>query len=182
MEKDGKYCYKYPHPAVATDCVIFGYEGTGLKILLIERGGEPFRGCWAFPGGFLEIDEDAATGARRELHEETGLALDSLEQLCTFSAVNRDPRERVISIAYFTLIPLEGCRVKGGDDARRAAWFPLDELPPLAFDHAEILQVAMDRLREKIQLYPDSTGAWDMNVPASDIRWLAEMLLTNPLS
>ena len=99
-----QYCYRYPHPAVTTDCVVFGYDGLRLNVLLIERGGEPYKGCWAFPGGFLNIDEDAPDGARRELMEETGLGVKNIEQLAAFTAPDRDPRERVISIAFFTLI------------------------------------------------------------------------------
>ena len=95
----GEYTYRYPHPAVTTDCVVFGYDGLHLNVLLIERGGEPYKGCWAFPGGFLNIDEDAPDGARRELLEETGLQVTNIQQLGAFTAPDRDPRERVISIA-----------------------------------------------------------------------------------
>ena len=179
MAKKGNYCYEYPRPAVATDCVVFGYKGADLEVLLIERGSEPFQGEWAFPGGFLEMDEDAAAGARRELCEETGLDLTSLEQLYTFSEVNRDPRGRVVSIVYFTLIPLDGCEVKGGDDARQARWFSLDRLPPLAFDHTDVLKRAMDRLREKIRLYPDGAQPWSACIPVADLRWLTDLLLTD---
>lgn len=144
--EEKNYCYKYPHPAVTTDCVVFGYDGHRLNVLLIERGNEPYQGCWAFPGGFMNIDESAEEGAVRELKEETGLEvnIDQLRQFGTFTAVNRDPRERVITIAYYTII--EKTEVKGGDDAAQAQWFPLDEIPPLAFDHEEILRKAVDQL------------------------------------
>ena len=128
-----KYHYKYPHPSVTTDCVVFGYDGLRLNVLLIERGADPFKGHWAFPGGFLNIDESAQQGAKRELFEETGLRDADIRQFHTFSAVNRDPRERVISIAYYALVRIS--EVKGGDDAAKAQWFPLDSVPPLAFDH-----------------------------------------------
>ena len=147
-----QYCYKYPHPAVTTDCVIFGFNGERLQVLLIERGIEPYIGRWAFPGGFLKMDETAEEGAKRELKEETGLENAYIQQLHTFSAPNRDPRERVITIAYYALVKIQ--EVKGGDDAASARWFPLDEIPPLAFDHDYILRMATQRLREQIHFQP----------------------------
>lgn len=147
------YTYQYPHPAVTTDCVIFGYDiREGLSVLLVERGVEPFKGCWAFPGGFLKMDEDAETGARRELMEETGFEAVSIFQFGTFSEVNRDPRERVITIAYMALVQKDP--VKGGDDASDARWFPVKEVPPLAFDHDRILRIALERLKEQIHFHP----------------------------
>jgi len=143
-ERQQQYCYRYPHPAVTTDCVVFGYDGSRLNLLLVERGRDPYKGCWALPGGFLNIDEDAATGARRELLEETGLQVSSIEQLGAYTAVDRDPRERVISVAYFTLIRV--CEVQGGDDALRAQWFPINKLPQLAFDHQQIFEQALERM------------------------------------
>ena len=101
---ENKYCYRYPHPAVTTDCVIFGFDGERLQVLLIERGIEPYKGSWAFPGGFLKMDETAEEGARRELKEETGLDSAYMEQFHTFSTPERDPRERVITIAYYALV------------------------------------------------------------------------------
>ena len=150
--EENKYCYKYPHPAVTTDCVIFGFNGERLQVLLIERGIEPFKGRWGFPGGFLKMDETAEEGAKRELKEETGLENAYIQQLHTFSAPNRDPRERVITIAYYALVKIQ--EVKGGDDAASARWFPLDEIPPLAFDHDYILRMATQRLREQIHFQP----------------------------
>ena len=141
-----KYHYKYPHPCVTTDCVIFGFDGTKLNVLLIERGIEPFKGRWAFPGGFLKMDETALQGAKRELYEETGLEDAYIHQFHAFSGVDRDPRERVITIAYFALVRLS--EVKAGDDAAKAQWFPLDKVPSLAFDHdfyEAILSVKFDR-------------------------------------
>ena len=147
------YTYQYPHPAVTTDCVIFGYDiREGLSVLLVERGVEPLKGCWAFPGGFLKMDEDAETGARRELMEETGFEAVSIFQFGTFSEVNRDPRERVITIAYMALVQKDS--VKGGDDASDARWFPVKEVPPLAFDHDRILRIALERLKEQIHFHP----------------------------
>lgn len=150
--EEKKYCYKYPHPAVTTDCVIFGFDGQELKVLLIERGITPYKGHWAFPGGFLNPNETAEEGARRELREETGLDSAHIEQLHTYSTPDRDPRERVITIAYIALVRIQD--VRGGDDAADAGWFPVENVPPLAFDHGEILRDALRRLRERIYFYP----------------------------
>lgn len=147
------YTYKYPHPAVTTDCVIFGYDvKDGLSVLLVERGGEPYKGSLAFPGGFMRIDEDAETGALRELKEETGLETGHIEQFGCFTDVDRDPRERVITIAYMALV--KRTEVKGGDDAASASWYPIADVPALAFDHDRILRVALSRLKEKIHFEP----------------------------
>ena len=150
--EEKKYCYKYPHPAVTTDCVIFGFDGSELQVLLIERGIEPFKGKWAFPGGFLNMDETAGEGAMRELKEETGLENAYIEQFNTYSEPGRDPRERVITIAHYALVRIQ--EVKGGDDAAKAQWFPIDEVPQLAFDHDKILRDAMRKLRERIHFEP----------------------------
>ena len=147
-----KYCYKYPHPAVATDCVIFGFDGVSIKVLLIQRGIEPYKDHWALPGGFVGIDESAEECARRELQEETGLQGVAVEQFHAFSDVNRDPRERVISIAYYALVKLS--EVRGGDDASEAQWFSYDDVPGLAFDHDRILRMALRHLRDRICFEP----------------------------
>lgn len=147
-----KYSYKYPHPSVTTDCVIFGFDGVKLKVLLVERGMAPYKGRWAFPGGFLNMDESAEEGALRELKEETGLEGAYIRQFHTFSAPQRDPRERVITIAYYALVKMQ--EVKGGDDASDARWFALDEMPPLAFDHDQILRKAEKTLRQQIHFEP----------------------------
>lgn len=149
----GTYIYEYPHPAVTTDCVIFGYDTKdGLSVLLVRRGLEPYKDCWAFPGGFLRMDEDAESGAKRELKEETNLETIHIEQFGCFSEVNRDPRERVITIAFYALVKKRD--VKGGDDAADAHWFPIDNIPQLAFDHDRILRVALKTLKEKIHFMP----------------------------
>lgn len=147
-----KYSYDYPHPAVTTDCVIFGFDGSDLKVLLIERGIEPFKGKWALPGGFLKMDETAHEGALRELEEETGMNNAYIRQFHTFTEPGRDPRERVITIAHYALVQLQ--EVKGGDDAAQARWFTMDEIPPLAFDHDRILRMAQIMLRERIHFEP----------------------------
>ena len=148
--EEKNYCYKYPHPAVTTDCVVFGVDGQKLKILLIERGNEPYKGCWAFPGGFLDMDENAPQGALRELEEETGLKLEHVKEFGTFSDVNRDPRERVISIAFYALTEI--MNVKGCDDAAKAQWFAVDDLPGLAFDHDEMIRRALSDSQVKLKL------------------------------
>lgn len=147
-----KFCYKYPHPAVTADCVIFGFDGVAIKVLLIQRGIDPFKGKWALPGGFMQIDESAGECAKRELREETGLENASVEQFYTFTDINRDPRERVITIAHYALVRLS--EVKGGDDAASARWFAQDEIPSLAFDHDRILRMALNRLKERICFEP----------------------------
>ena len=146
------YTYKYPHPAVTTDCVVFGFDGKELMVLLIERGLEPYKGMWAFPGGFIRMNETAEECARRELREETGLELDKVRELGTFSGVNRDPRERVISIAFYSLA--RHSTVRGGDDAAKAKWWAIDDIPQLAFDHDYILRQAMKRIRQDIHFEP----------------------------
>lgn len=146
------YHYKYPRPAVTVDCVVFGFDGVRLSLLLVERGREPFKGKRAFPGGFLDMDETAEECARRELREETGLDIVSLDQFHTFSAVGRDPRGRVISIAYVALVPIS--EVKGGDDAASAGWYPVNESLSLAFDHSHILEVALNYLKKQICFQP----------------------------
>ncbi len=146
----GPYSYPYPHPAVTTDVVVFTIRDGRLQLLLIRRGGEPFEGHWALPGGFLDIDEDLEFCAKRELEEETGVAGVYLEQLYTFGRPGRDPRERVISVAYYALVPSEKLALKPASDATEAAWFPVAGLPPLAFDHDEIISTAHERLVAKL--------------------------------
>ena len=143
------YTYKYPHPAVTCDCVVFRLENGVIYTLLIERGNEPCKGQWAIPGGFLNMDENAEQGALRELEEETGLKLPHATQFGAYTEVGRDPRERTISIAYFTITNEK--EVKGCDDAAKAQWFNIDESPPLAFDHNEMLEDAIKCLHQNLQ-------------------------------
>lgn len=148
------YTYKYPHPAVTTDSVIFGFDGTSINILLIERGADPCKGAWALPGGFLDMDETADECAARELYEETNVKGIYLEQFHVFSTVDRDPRERVLTISYFALVCKNDFEVIAGDDASKAQWFEWNNLPQLAFDHAEIISMARARLRDKLRISP----------------------------
>ena len=152
QEEELKFRYKYPHPSVTTDCVIFGFDGNKLEVLLVKRGIDPFKGNWALPGGFVRMEESAEEGALRELQEETGLCEAYIRQFHTFSAPNRDPRERVITIAYYALVKLQ--EVKGADDADEARWFALDQVPSLAFDHDMILRTALNELRKQIHFEP----------------------------
>ena len=172
---DKKYCYDYPHPAVAADCAVFGFDGRNIKILLIKRGIEPFKGCWALPGGFMRMSETADECIRRELVEETSLRADVIEQFGVFSDIDRDPRERVISIAYYSLIKKSSA--KGGDDACDAQWFGLNELPELAFDHKEILSRAIQTLKEKIHFEPIGFNLMDNEFTIPDLQRLYEAIL-----
>lgn len=135
------YTYKYPRPAVTTDCVVFTNEEEP-KVLLIQRGNEPYKGYWAFPGGFMNMEETAEECAVRELKEETGLTVKQIQQIGAYSKVDRDPRGRTISIAYLAIVDAP-IAVSGMDDAAKAAWFPLASLPDLAFDHQDIMADAI---------------------------------------
>ena len=150
MEK--RYLYDYPRPMVATDCVVFGFDGSGLKVLLVRRGGEPYADYWALPGGFMQMNETAEECVKRELLEETSIEPLHIEQFHTFTAVKRDSRDRVLSIAFFALSNLK--EVEGVDDVKEARWFDLNDIPDLAFDHNEIIALASKSLRERIAFEP----------------------------
>jgi len=153
MEQN-QYIYEYPRPAVTTDCVIFGFDKGELKVLLVERGIEPYKGKWALPGGFINMEEDADACALRILKKETCLENIFMEQLYTFSGVDRDPRYRVISIAYYALVKLSDYNPEVGLDTSNINWFPISEIPELAFDHSKILYSAQERLKGKIKYQP----------------------------
>jgi 8-oxo-dGTP diphosphatase len=144
------YQYDYPHPAVTVDVVVFTLRDGQLKLLLIKRAGEPYRGKWALPGGFVQLDEGLDAAAARELEEETGVSKVYLEQLYTFGRVDRDPRERVITVAYYALIPSDKLELRAATDAEAVGWFGLEELPKLAFDHKDIVSMAHERLVAKL--------------------------------
>ncbi|MCX6367933.1 MAG: NUDIX domain-containing protein [Armatimonadetes bacterium] len=141
----------FERPSVTVDVVAFTARERKLHVLLIKRGVWPFEGHWALPGGFVQMSEGLDAAAHRELTEETGVAgAEFLEQLYTFGNVNRDPRTRVISVAYYALLPEPSISPRAGTDAAEAQWWPADALPPLAFDHAEIVKTALSRLRAKL--------------------------------
>ena len=183
MSKNFKYVpgdplpwhYKYEHAAVTTDCVIFTYEDWKLKVLLVKRGGEPYKGEWALPGGFLRGDETAREGALRELKEETALEASAIGELGVFSKPDRDPRERVITIAFYALV--KPSKVQGGDDADEAAWFPIDSLPQLAFDHADIIHAALERIKRDIHFEPIGFDLLDEEFTIPDLQRLYEIIL-----
>ena len=144
MTQKGKYTYEYPRPAVATDIAVLALEGEALSVLLVRRGEDPFKDAWALPGGFLKPEETTEQCAQRELAEETGVEGARMFLCGVFSQPKRDPRNRVISVAYVGLVNRAAVAARGGSDAAEARWWPLQALPPLAFDHAEILAEAIE--------------------------------------
>jgi 8-oxo-dGTP diphosphatase len=175
------HTYEYPRAALTVDCVVFGLDADALKVMLIQRDLPPFEGKWALPGGFVRLDETLDEAARRELEEETGLRNIYLEQLFTFGAVKRDPRERVVSVAHYALVNLADHKVKAATDARDAAWFSVDEAPSLAFDHAEILQTALTRLQGKLRYQPIGFELLPKKFPLSQLQHLYELVLEREL-
>ena len=148
------FTYAFARPALTVDAVVFGLDERDLKVVLIQRDRAPFAGRWALPGGFVAVDEALEQAVRRELGEETGLVNVDLEQFHSFGDVQRDPRERVVSVAYYALVNLADHRPHADDDARQAAWFAVGKTPPLAFDHGRILALACRRLRAKVRCQP----------------------------
>jgi 8-oxo-dGTP diphosphatase len=138
------YSYQYPRPALTLDAVVFSKEKEKVEVLLIQRGNEPWKGSWAIPGGFLEMEETCEQGALRELEEETGLKLSSLKQFYVFDSVHRDPRERIITVAHYGVIDKSKYTAKGSDDASDAKWFDIKQLPKLAADHDQIIAKAIE--------------------------------------
>lgn len=175
------YSYEYPRGALTVDCVVFGVDDDELKVMLIQRGLPPFEGKWALPGGFVRIDETLEDAARRELEEETGLHKIYLEQLYTFGAVARDPRERVVSVAYYALVKLSEHELQPATDARDAAWFSVHAVPSLAFDHSEILQMGIERLRGKLRYQPIGFELLPKKFTLSELQRLYEIVLEREL-
>ena len=191
------FTYRYPRPAVTVDCVVFGIggkESPELQVLLIERRDDPFRGRWALPGGFVLVQDEGTQGesleaaAHRELEEETGLRVDYLEQLCTFGRPGRDPRGRVISVAYYALV--RSSAVAGGSDASQARWWPVSafskdrgkgEPDALAFDHGEILRTAIERLRGKVRYAPVGFHLLPPEFTLTELQRLYETILGRAL-
>jgi len=151
MNKQGKYVYDWPRPMVTVDAVVFAVSGDSVKLLLIKRKNDPFKGQWAIPGGFIGIDEELDDAITRELAEETGLTGVKLEQMHTFGKPGRDPRGRQITVVYMGVITEGFDRIKAGDDAQQAQWFDINALPPnnMAFDHDAVTKFAIERLKAK---------------------------------
>ncbi|HET6247006.1 MAG TPA: NUDIX domain-containing protein [Tepidisphaeraceae bacterium] len=175
------HTYEYPRPSVTVDCVVFGLDDADLKVLLIERGEPPFKGKWALPGGFVRMEESLDEAARRELQEETGLSDVFLEQLYTYGKVSRDPRGRVISVAYYALVNLSGRTLHASTDAKNAAWFAASDVPSIAFDHADILARALDRLKGKVRYEPIGFELLPVKFTLSQLQRLYETVLERPL-
>lgn len=152
MRDQEKYCYDYPRPGVTADCILFSKKNNELHVLLIERGNEPFRGMWAFPGGFLEEDETIEACAARELQEETGLTDIVMEQFYVFTEPKRDPRGRTISVAFIGFIDSEKHHPVASDDAANIRWFSVDSLPHLAFDHDKVIEKALNTINSRVMI------------------------------
>lgn len=144
------YNYPYPHPALTVDAILFAYSGNTLKVLFIQRGIEPFKGKWAFPGGFVEENETVEDAVKRELKEEVSLSAESLQQFYTASAPGRDPRGWTVSVVFIGFVGVDNVTIKAGDDATNAKWFPLNRSPELAFDHDLLLMKAKHFLNELV--------------------------------
>lgn len=170
------YQYEYPHAAITADNVVFGFDGHDLHLLLIERGLEPYKGLWALPGGFMRIGETIEQCARRELMEETGIKNLYMDQFRVYSQVGRDPRERVVTVAFYALVRKSDYQLIAGDDAAKAMWFDVDELPPLAFDHNDIIQEARQHLRSMLKLKPIAFKLLDEKFSMSELQRLYEVI------
>src|SRR5215467_3892725 len=175
------YTYQYPRAALTVDCVVFGFDEGDLKVLLIERGLEPFKGRWALPGGFVRVDETLDAAARRELQEEAGLTNIFLEQLYSFGEIDRDPRERVVSVAYYALVKLTEHAAKAATDASNAQWFSVSKVPRLAFDHGHILSTAVERLKGKVRYQPIGFELLPPKFTLSQLQHLYEAVLGTDL-
>lgn len=176
------HTYKYPRPALTVDCIVFGLDAQQeLKVMLIQRDIPPFEGYWAIPGGFVRMDETLDQAALRELQEETGIHDLFLEQLYTFGDINRDPRDRTITVAYYALINLVEQEIFAATDARAANWFRISEIPKLAFDHDQILQTAIARLRGKIRYEPIGFELLPKKFTLTQLQKLYEIVLDRQL-
>jgi len=171
----------YPQPSVTVDLVIFTIAEDDLKVLLIRRGQEPFKGRWALPGGFVDIDESLERAAARELQEEVGVTNVYLEQLYTFGDPKRDPRGRVISVSYFALVDAERQRIVAASDAAEAQWHSVFDTPKLAFDHAKILDYAVWRLRNKIEWTTVGYELLPKKFTLSELQRVYEIILQRPV-
>ena len=175
------FTYDHARPALSVDCVVFGLDEEDLKVLLIQRDLPPFAGKWALPGGFVDVNETLDNAARRELREETCIDVTYLEQLYTFGAVNRDPRDRVVSVAYYALVKLSDYRVQAATDVRNVGWYSIGKTPKLAFDHATILQLSHERLQEKVRYQPLGFELLPSKFTLRQLQHLYETILGRPL-
>ncbi|CAL2086948.1 8-oxo-dGTP diphosphatase [Tenacibaculum sp. 190524A05c] len=166
---------------VAVDAVVFGYDAKQLSVLLIKRGVEPFKDSWALPGGLVMDNESLETAVTRELKEETGVQIDYLEQLYTFGQPGRDPRNRVVSVSYFGLVRPNHFKIQAATDAKEVQWFPVKELPDLAFDHGTILNIAKERLKAKLQYQPIGFDLLNREFPFSDLENLYTTILDHKI-
>jgi 8-oxo-dGTP diphosphatase len=177
-----EFAYEYEKPVLAVDAVVFGFDYGDLKILLIKRGIEPFIGQWALPGGFVRKGESPDRAVRRELAEETGIAQEVfLEQLYTFGEPDRDPRGWVLTIAHFALVKLSDFTIKAATDAKDVQWFRVSDLPQLAFDHAKIISMALQRLKGKVRYQPVGFELLPPQFSLTELQHLYEALLEQKL-
>ena len=174
------YCYDYPRPAVTTDVVMFTIREETLQLLLIKRAAPPFQGCWALPGGFVNPDESLRDAAARELEEETGVSGVFLEQLYTYGAPDRDPRDRVISVASYALVPSGRLTLRAASDAEDVSWFAFDALPDLAFDHPRIVRMAHERLAAKLDYSTIALQFMPERFTLGDLQDVYETILREP--
>jgi 8-oxo-dGTP diphosphatase len=180
----GPYCYDYPRPSVTVDIILFTFHEDLLKVLLVKRKASPYEGSWALPGGFTHMDERLEDAARRELNEETNVSDVYLEQLYTFGEPDRDPRGRVITVAYFALLSVDqalGFQLEAATDVDDAAWWNVYDLPNLAFDHARILTYALQRLRWKLEWTALGFLLLPTEFTLSELQRVYETVLNEPL-
>ena len=175
------FTYAYARPALTVDCVVFGVDESALQLLLIQRGLPPFLGRWALPGGFVRLEETLEEAARRELREETGIERIFLEQLRAFGDLERDPRERVVTLAHVGLVKLSDHRIRAATDAANAAWFAVDDLPRLAFDHDAIVAEALSTLQRQVRQQPLGFELLPPRFTLTQLQRVYEAILGRPL-
>lgn len=181
MPANTGYTYRYPHPAVTVDVVTFTYRDGEIKVLLVRRAIDPFKGQWALPGGFLRETEDLEAAARREIEEETGLTGLGIEQIGAFGAPDRDPRERVVSIAFMAVVRHADVVPRAGSDAAEVAWMPLHSPPKLAFDHRKILALAHEKLCRQLRETEVSVDFLPVEFTLTELQKVHEAVLGEPL-
>ncbi len=177
-----EFSYPYPRPAVSVDSILLSWCDGHLRLLLIQRGRSPFKEQWALPGGFVDADEDIDAAAARELSEETGLRDVALEQWKAYGTPQRDPRTHVITIVYSGMLAWNSQDIIAGDDAKAVRWCPIDQLPKLAFDHADILQSFLMHLQIKIRCLPIGREMLPPEFPLGDLRHIYETILKEKLN